>query len=333
MRFRDEVEITVVAGDGGDGRVSFRREKYIPKGGPDGGQGGDGGNVVLLAVAKLMSLEDVATRRQWRAGSGQPGGANNCSGRNGDDLVIEVPIGTLVRDPERGHVLKDLDQEGSSVVIAKGGRGGRGNSRFATATDRVPTRAESGSEGERRDIKLELKIIADAGLVGFPNAGKSTLLGALTDARPKIGAYPFTTLSPNVGIVEIDFEPYVVADVPGLIEGASEGKGLGDRFLRHVERTRILLHLVDASDPETVVDAWRTVRHEVAAYSATLANKPELLLFTKVDLLDDEGRARLLEVVREAGLEPRLVSSLTREGIPELRAELAARVALARATG
>jgi GTPase len=330
VRFRDELEITVKAGDGGDGRVSFRREKYIPKGGPDGGDGGDGGDVILRADPKLMSLEGLAMQHRYVAEDGAAGSGNKMFGGAGKDLVLTVPVGTLIKDPERGHVLKDLDAAGAEIVIATGGRGGRGNARFATATDRVPIRAEPGAPGEERALKLELKIIADVGLIGFPNAGKSTLLAALSHARPKVGAWAFTTLSPNVGIVEFDYEPYVVADVPGLIEGASQGKGLGDRFLRHVERTRILLHLVDASDPEAVVAAYRAVRHEIAVYSAELAKKPELVLFTKLDLVDDEGRARLAEIARELKIAPHYVSATDGEGVEPAKAAMVAAVRKAR---
>lgn len=333
MRFRDELEIHVKAGDGGDGRVSFRREKYIPKGGPDGGDGGDGGNVILRAETKLMSLEGLAVQRHYRAEGGAGGGGNKMSGRAGKDLVLEVPVGTLVKDPERGHVLKDLDAPGSEIVIAKGGKGGRGNARFATATDRVPTRAEPGKPGEERALKLELRIIADVGLIGFPNAGKSTLLAALSHAKPKVGAWAFTTLSPNVGIVEHEFEPFVVADVPGLIEGASRGKGLGDRFLRHVERTRVLLHLVDASDPEAVADAYRAVRHEITAYSAELGRKPELVVFTKLDLVAEDGRAELARIAERLGIRPVPCSGTTGEGIDAVRVAMVEQVRRSRATG
>ncbi len=326
MRFRDELEIIVKAGDGGNGRVSFRREKYIPKGGPDGGDGGKGGDVVLEADPKLMSLESLAMQRRYVAKSGEAGSGNKMFGKGGEDLVLKVPVGTLVKDPSHGNVLKDLAQSGERLVIAVGGRGGRGNAKFATPTDRVPTRAEPGVPGEERALKLELKIIADVGLVGFPNAGKSTLLGALSHARPKVGAYAFTTLSPNVGIVEFDFEPYVIADVPGLIEGASTGRGLGDRFLRHVERTRVLLHLVDASDPSLVKAAWQSVRDEIRAYSEALANKPEIVVLTKVDLLDAAGRKKLATAVKKAKFEAHCVSGTTGEGIEELKAAMVARV-------
>lgn len=326
MRFRDELTITLKAGDGGPGRVSFRREKYIPKGGPDGGDGGKGGDIIFLTDPKLMSLESLATQRIYRAPSGEKGGQNNCSGKSGNDLILKVPVGTLVKDPEHGNVLKDLDHNGASVIIALGGKGGRGNTRFATATDRVPSRAEEGMPGEEREVKLELKLIADAGLVGFPNAGKSTLLAALSHARPKIGNYAFTTLSPNIGVVEVDYEPYVIADVPGLIEGASQGKGLGDRFLRHVERTRVLLHLVDASDPEAVEATYATVRDEIAAYSADLAKKPELVVFTKLDLVDDEGRTRLVEIAKRLEIAPVLCSSSTGEGLETIRQAIVERV-------
>ncbi len=341
MRFRDELDITVKAGDGGNGKSSFRREKYIPKGGPDGGDGGKGGDVVLEADTKLMSLEGLATQQRYVAESGASGGGSKMSGRGGSDLVLKVPVGTLIKDPERGNVLKDLDAPGARIVIAVGGWGGRGNARFATPTDRVPTKAETGKPGEERSLRLELKTIADIGLIGFPNAGKSTLLAALSHARPKVGGWAFTTLSPNVGIVEFEFEPYVVADVPGLIEGASRGKGLGDRFLRHVERTRVLLHLVDASDPEAVAPAYRAVRAEIRAYSEALAAKPEIVVFTKLDLVvdggdeapsEESGRARLAEVARELGVTPILCSAASGEGIEDVKREMVARVKALRGT-
>lgn len=330
MVFRDEVQISIKAGDGGTGRVSFLREKFMPKGGPDGGDGGKGGDVVITAESKLLSLESLLDHARFAAEDGHGGGGNKCSGRDGRDLELKVPVGTLIKDAERGHVLKDLDHAGASVVIAKGGQGGRGNARFASAVDRTPRRAEPGEAGESRRIKLELKLIADVGLVGFPNAGKSTLLGALSSARPKVGAYPFTTLHPNLGIVVHDYDAYVVADVPGLIEGAHEGKGLGVRFLRHVERTRVLLHLVDGSDEGAVADAWRTVRDEMTAYGAELAGKPEIVVVTKLDAVPD--RAALERAVRTAGIDALFVSAVTGEGIPELIGAMVAAIERARAT-
>lgn len=328
MPFVDELRIDVVAGDGGAGRVSFRREKFVPRGGPDGGDGGDGGAVILLADSKLMSLESLASRRIYRAENGASGGGNKKHGKNGADLVLEVPAGTLIKDAERGHVLKDLDRSGAQVVIAQGGKGGRGNTRFATSTDRTPRKAEPGTPGERRELRLELKLIADVGLVGYPNAGKSTLLNALSSAQPRIAPYPFTTLTPNLGIIDHDYEAYVVADVPGLIEGASEGKGLGHQFLRHVERTRVLLHLIDASDPRPVGEAYQAVRDEMDAFGGELLSKPETVVLTKMDLVED--RDDVVRQAREHGLEPQLVSSVTREGVQELIEDLATKVEAAR---
>ncbi len=317
------------AGDGGNGRVSFRREKYIPKGGPDGGDGGKGGDVVIRADAKLLSLESLGATRTFRAKDGKGGGQSKCSGKDGADLVLTVPCGTLVKDAERGHVLKDLARAGDEVVIARGGKGGRGNARFSSATERTPRRAEPGEDGESRAVALELKLIADAGLVGFPNAGKSTVLAALSHARPKIAAYPFTTLSPNLGIVEADYERYIVADVPGLIEGASKGRGLGARFLRHVDRTRVLLHLVEASGHLTPLAAYRAVRHEIEQFGGELASKPEIVVLTKIDLAEDRRAAE--KELRAAGVKPMVVSAVTGEGIPELLEALVRSMQSARA--
>lgn len=332
MPFRDEVRIRVRAGDGGAGRVSFRREKYAPKGGPDGGDGGDGGSVILEVDPNLGSLEGFDSRRDFKAEAGQAGAGSKCHGRNGEDLVLRVPPGTLVRDGERGHLLRDLDQPTARVVIAQGGKGGKGNARFATSIDRTPTKATVGTPGESRPLHLELKTIADVGLLGFPNAGKSTLLHALSGANPQVGAYPFTTLTPNLGILEHEWEPYVIADVPGLIEGAHEGKGLGDRFLKHVERTRVLLHLVDASDAgRGVLDRYQAVRDEVRAYSDELAAKPEILVVTKLDLVPD--RASIERELADAGVSGVLVSAESGDGIEPLIAALVAAVQAARELG
>ena len=322
--FRDQVEISVKAGDGGDGAVSFRREKFVPKGGPDGGDGGKGGDVVIRVNERLMSLEDLAAQRRHVAEDGRPGQGGKRFGRDGKDLVLEVPPGTLVMDAGRGNVLRDLDHKDASVVIAKGGKPGRGNAKFATATDRTPRRAESGKPGEERDLRLELKIIADAGLVGFPNAGKSTLLGAMSGTKPKIGAHPFTTLVPNVAIVEVDYEPYVIADVPGLIEGAHQGKGLGDQFLRHVERTRVLLHLVDASADTGVLETWRLVRAEIEEYSAELAARPEIVVVTKLDAVDGERRREVASELEGLDRPVHMISAVEREGLDELLEALVA---------
>src|SRR5437763_1661686 len=282
--FVDRVTIYVKGGDGGDGCCSFRREKYVPRGGPDGGDGGDGGAVVVCAAAGTDSLAEIVHRKHWRAPRGGGGGSDNCHGRRGRDLVLRVPPGTLVLDRDRGHVLRDLTEDGQQVTVAHGGHGGRGNKAFATATNRAPRQCEPGTPGEERWIVLELKVIADAGLIGLPNAGKSTLLSRLTQAQPEIADYPFPTKYPNLGRVVVDGEHAVIpADLPGLIEGAHSGAGLGHAFLRHVERTRVLVHLVEpfpaaGSDP---LENYRSVRRELELYRAALAAKPEVVAVSK----------------------------------------------------
>lgn len=286
MMFWDEVEVTFHAGKGGDGRVSFRREKFIPKGGPDGGDGGKGGSILLVADTGENTLMSFARQREFKAPAGAAGGSQNCSGRDAKSLTLFVPVGTLVKDPKRGNVLKDLAKPGDSIVIAKGGRGGRGNKRFANATRRTPRFAEKGKPGETRRVKLELKLVAEVGIIGLPNAGKSTLLATLSAAKPKIASYPFTTLVPELGVVSVPGgRSFVMVDIPGLIEGAHRGVGLGDAFLRHVERTKILLHLVDCSSTATVpsVEAARVIREELRSYSPKLADKPTILVATKLD--------------------------------------------------
>lgn len=319
MPFRDEIRLTVRAGDGGDGCVSFRREKYVPKGGPDGGDGGRGGDVVIVADPQLSSLEHLEARRLLAAENGRPGEGGRRHGRNGADLVVRVPVGTVVRDAERGHVLRDLSRPGARLVVVRGGEGGRGNVHFATAERRTPRRAERGRKGEERRIHLELKTIADVGLLGFPNAGKSTLLGLLTGARPRVGAYPFTTLAPNLGEMVVDYEAYRIADVPGIVEGASRGRGLGIRFLRHVERTDVLLHVVDLSQPDPAA-AYRVVREEIEAHGGGLVEKPEIVTATKLDLVEDVEER--LAALRALGLSPIAVSAVTGEGVDRLRRSL-----------
>lgn len=291
--FVDEVEIYVEAGKGGDGCVSFRREKYVPRGGPDGGDGGDGGSVVLRANAQMQTLLDLSRRAVYEAGNGRPGRGSNRRGANGNDRSIALPLGTIVRDAATGLALRDLTSDGETVVVARGGRGGRGNKAFATATHRTPREFETGANAEERRLKLDLKLIADVGLVGLANAGKSTLLSRLSRAHPKIADYPFTTKDPQLGIVPAgDYRRFVMADLPGLIEGAHKGVGLGDRFLRHIERTRVVAHLVDMCPPDgsRPLDAYRTIRCELAQYSSALAGKPELVVATKLDLTDAEER-------------------------------------------
>jgi GTP-binding protein len=286
VQFVDEATITVEAGAGGDGCVSFRREKFVPRGGPDGGNGGRGGDVVLAVDAQLSTLQDFRYRKQYRAGRGKHGSGNNRTGADGDDVHLRVPPGTIVRDQATGEVLADLTSPGTSAVVAAGGRGGRGNAAFASATRRAPRRADSGAPGETRELLLELKLLADVGLVGAPNAGKSTLLSRISAARPKIADYPFTTLQPNLGVVSIEpGRSFVVADIPGLVEGAAQGKGLGVRFLRHIERTRVLCFLipVDTANPEEEFDALRA---ELGTWSTALLELPQVVVWSKSDLGD-----------------------------------------------
>lgn len=321
--FVDEVEIHVRAGDGGRGCLSFRREKYVPRGGPNGGDGGDGGSVVLEADEGLGTLLDFRYKRHYAAGRGGHGEGSDCHGANGDDLILRVPVGTTVRDRDTGLLLGDLTRKGERLDIAKGGRGGRGNARFATSINRAPRRADPGEAGEARGLRLELRLLADVGVVGFPNAGKSTLVARVSAARPKIADYPFTTLVPTLGLVRLDVErSFVIADVPGLIPGAAEGKGLGLRFLRHLERTRLLVHLLDL-DPDTgrdPVEDWRTIQAELKAYSPELAARPQLIAANKIDL--DGAAPRLKRVVamaRRRRLPVFPIAARTGQGLAELR--------------
>jgi GTP-binding protein len=329
--FVDRVEVFVKGGDGGAGMCSFRREKYVPKGGPDGGDGGDGGSVVVRAVAGTDSLAEIVNRKFWKAPRGGGGGSANCHGRRGEDLVIPVPPGTLVRDRDRGHVLRDLTAPGDEVNVARGGRGGRGNKAFATATNRAPREAQPGTPGEERWLVLELKVIADVGLIGLPNAGKSTLLSRLSRATPEIGAYPFTTKHPNLGLVTLGGErAFVLADLPGLIEGAHSGVGLGHEFLRHVERTRVLVHLVEPLPPDGAdpLQNYRTIRRELELYSPALAAKPEVVAVSKAELTgSEEVRERLQRELRRPVL---VVSAVTGRGLSQLVGAVAAELAQVR---
>jgi GTP-binding protein len=286
--FIDRVVVNVKAGDGGSGIVSFRREKFVPMGGPDGGEGGRGGDVIVVGDNNLATLLDYTYRDSWTAPAGEHGSGSNRSGRSGDNVVLPVPIGTIIKDLDTSELLGEILEPGDRIVVARGGRGGKGNSFFATATHQSPHEFQPGEDGEQRRLELELKLIADVGLVGQPNAGKSTLLSVVTAARPKIGDYPFTTLSPNLGVVQLsDNRTFVVADLPGIIEGAHEGKGLGLQFLRHIERTRVLAFLIpiDAIDWQSEYDQ---LRNEIEAYSEELATKPHCVIFTKMDLLGDD---------------------------------------------
>ena len=326
--FVDRVMLYVKGGDGGAGCCSFRREKYVPRGGPDGGDGGDGGSVIIRAVPGTDNLAGIVHRKHWRAQRGGPGRGDNCHGRRGNDLVIEVPPGTLVLDRDRGHVLRDLTEPGQQVIVAHGGRGGRGNRAFATATNRAPRETQPGTPGEERGIVLELKTIADAGLIGLPNAGKSTLLSRLSRAQPEIADYPFTTKHPNLGLVAASSDrAFVVADLPGLIEGAHNGVGLGHEFLRHVERTRVLVHLVeplppDGSDP---VQNYRLVRRELELHGRALVEKPEIVVVSKGELTGSEEVRQRLE--GELGREVLLVSAVTGQGLARLVGRIAERLA------
>lgn len=320
----DVARIHCQSGKGGAGCISFRREKFVPKGGPDGGNGGKGGDVWLEVDPHVRTLLDCREQPQYRAGGGRFGSGNNRTGRDGDDLVVRVPRGTVVRDAESGETIADLVRVGDRFRVAKGGRGGRGNAMFATATHQAPRRADPGEEGEERTIDLELKLIADVGLVGLPNAGKSTLLSRISRARPKVADYPFTTLEPNLGIVRLDDErTFVVADLPGLIEGASQGRGLGHRFLRHVERTAVLLFLLDAAtdDPAATL---ALLEREIAGYSPALAEKPRLVALSKADLLPPEEH---VDAPARTGLpDARLISAHSGEGLRDLLEELWSRI-------
>jgi GTP-binding protein len=326
--FVDEVEIHVRAGDGGRGCVSFRREKYVPRGGPNGGDGGRGGSVILEADEGLGTLLDFRYRRHYAAPRGGHGEGSDRHGASGGDLVLRVPVGTTVHEPRAGVLLGDLTVNGERLEVARGGRGGRGNARFATSTNRAPRRADPGEAGEERTLRLELRLLADVGVVGFPNAGKSTLVSRLSAARPKIADYPFTTLVPTLGLVRLDEgRSFVIADVPGLIPGAAEGKGLGLRFLRHLERTRLLVHLLDL-DPATgrdPVEDWKTIQAELRAYSPELAARPQVIAANKIDL---EGAAPRLKRVVAMGRRRRLpvfpLAARTGQGLAELRAALGA---------
>lgn len=321
MVFLDEAVIQVQGGRGGDGCLAFRREKYVPRGGPSGGDGGHGGSVYLVGDRGRNTLYHLRFRQLYAAERGRHGEGSQRTGRSGEDLLIEVPLGTVVRDAESGEILGEVVEHGARLPVGRGGRGGRGNARFATATNQAPRRTEPGAEGEQRRLGLELKLLADAGLVGLPNAGKSTLISVLSAARPKIADYPFTTLVPQLGVVApgADAEPFVVADLPGLIAGAAEGAGLGVQFLRHIERCRVLLHLVDLATGEAgVEEELRTVEQELASFRRDLLERPRLLVGSKLDAADPQRRRALEAVGCSRGLTALEVSAVSGEGVAAL---------------
>lgn len=320
MRFIDEAEIVLASGAGGAGASSMRREKYVPKGGPDGGDGGDGGSVILIADTSMGSLLDFRHRREIRASNGEPGMGSRKFGKRGQDAVIRLPVGTLVKDVETGETLADVVEPGVPVVLLEGGKGGRGNAKFKTSTNRTPTYAQPGLPGHEARVRLELKLLADVGLLGFPNAGKSTLISRISAATPKIADYPFTTLVPNLGVVQWSEEgTFVVADIPGLIEGASKGAGLGIRFLKHVERTRLLLHLIDPSDGKDPVEKYRTLRAELLGFDEELLKRPEIVVITKMDVTEvREAFPETAARFEKEGVETVAVSAVTGMGLKEL---------------
>jgi len=319
MMFIDQATIRVKAGDGGKGCIAFRREKFVPKGGPSGGDGGAGGSVWIVASKRLNTLYHLQFQREWKAGRGEHGMGSNCSGQAGGDVTIELPVGSVVRDKQSNELIADLAHDGERVLIAKGGRGGWGNQHFATATRQAPRFAQDGGEGEEHELFIELKLIADVGLVGLPNAGKSTLISVISAAKPKIADYPFTTLVPNLGVVSADDnQTFVVADIPGLIEGAHEGHGLGDQFLRHVERCSVLVHLVDLSANETPDHDAETIARELGAYSQTLAGKARIVCGSKLDSAVPGNSEKLRAYAEKNGYAYHEISAVAGDGVREL---------------
>ncbi len=338
MKFVDEATIRVEAGNGGDGVASFRREKFIPFGGPDGGDGGRGGSIYLVANSGLNTLADFRFTAAYRAQHGARGAGRQCTGRSGEDLYVQVPLGTVVHDADTGEIIGDLTRPGDTLLVAQGGKGGLGNTHFKSSTNRAPRRFIPGNPGEHRELQLELQVLADVGLLGMPNAGKSTLLRAVSEARPKVADYPFTTLHPNLGVVRVGAErSFVMADIPGLIEGAAEGAGLGIRFLKHLSRTRILLHLVDVAPPDPAAEPVKSVKllaAELKKFSKDLAKRERWLVLNKMDLLSPEERAAAAKAIVK-GLRWKgpvfSVSAVTGEGCRELSAKLMERLEAMRA--
>jgi len=324
VKFIDEAMITVQSGSGGKGCVSFRREKFIPRGGPDGGDGGKGGDIILITTSRKRTLYHFKFQKHFKAENGAHGQGKQKTGKNGRNLTIELPPGTLVIDADTGHLIKDLVDTGETFVILKGGRGGQGNTKFKTSTHRTPRFAQHGEPGETRKLKLELKLLADVGIIGLPNAGKSTLIAAISSARPKIANYPFTTLTPSLGVVQTNWaEPFVVADIPGLIKGAHQGTGLGIKFLRHIERTRILIHLIDVSsiDPDDPLQQYRTINQELGMYDEKLVQKPQIVVLNKLDL---PGIRKAAEIFQSALKDKKvlLISALTGQGLEQLKSQI-----------
>lgn len=328
MVFLDEAVITARSGDGGRGCVSFRREKFVPRGGPDGGDGGKGGDIILKTTSRKRTLYHFRFQNHFKAENGTNGQGKQKTGKNGQNLIIELPPGTLVFDADTGHLIKDLVSTDETFVLLTGGRGGQGNTKFKTSTHRTPRFAQPGEPGETKTLKLELKLLADVGIIGLPNAGKSTLIAAISSARPKIGNYPFTTLTPSLGVVRINgAEPFIVADIPGLIKGAHQGTGLGTKFLRHIERTRILVHLIDVSaiDPDDPLSGYDTINHELAMHNEKLAQKPQIVVLNKMDLPGARQRAEIFQ----SALKMKkiiLISALTGQGLAELTTQIVRRL-------
>jgi GTP-binding protein len=322
----DTAKIKVKAGNGGDGKVSFRHEKYIPKGGPDGGDGGKGGSVIIVADHNMATLIDFHAKPVFAGENGQAGGSRKMSGSNGEDLIVKVPVGTLIYEetPNGKRLIEDFVEAGQTMIVARGGVGGKGNFRFRSSRNQTPNQYTPGEPGEEKTVTLEVKLMADIGLIGLPNAGKSTLVNQLTHANAKVANYPFTTLEPNLGVLTFkDGKSVVVADIPGLIEGASSGKGLGDEFLRHVERTRVLVHLIDAYENEDALKAYRVIRGELESYSPDLAEKPEIIVINKIDITEvKEALPRIMKTFKKEGIEVFGISAATGEGISELSNKL-----------
>lgn len=326
MKFIDEAKIFVKAGDGGKGASHFRREKYVPLGGPDGGDGGKGGDVIFIADRNKHTLLDFKFISKWEAKNGEAGGKQKCFGKNGDDLIVKVPIGTQVIDVEKDLLIADLAEDNQKFIVAKGGRGGKGNAFFKTSTIQAPIKFQTGEEGESLEIKLSLKLVADVGLIGFPNAGKSTLISSISSARPKIADYPFTTLVPNLGVVSVNDKSFVVADIPGLIPEASKGKGLGVTFLKHIERCKVISHLIDVSayqDVQSTLDAFDKINIELNNFSKELSTKKQIVVFSKIDAVTDKKiLVKLQNAFKKKGFESFAISSVTKEGVGELLSKL-----------